>query len=88
MDDKILHVEVMSPEKILYNGPAQAVSAINDAGKFDILPLHSHFITMIEGDLTIHTDNKKRLFPKVQGVIRCFDNDVKIYLETESKESQ
>lgn len=43
-----LHVKISSPEKEFFNGVAYSVSSVNSTGKFDILPGHANFITVIE----------------------------------------
>ena len=53
-----LNVEVLSPEKVIYKGPAVAISAVNNKGKFDVLFQHAQFISIINGDLIIHFNNK------------------------------
>jgi len=76
-----LQVEVLSPIKVLYKGPAQAISSINKKGKFDILPGHTSFISLIQKQVIVHTDKKnEKKFDLQHGVIRCQDNDVRIYV--------
>src|ERR1051325_2061123 len=43
-----LHVKVQTPEKVLWEGEADAVTSRNSAGVFDILPEHANFISMLE----------------------------------------
>ena len=43
-----LDVRVASPEKVLWEGQAFAVSSKNSQGKFDILPHHTSFLTIVE----------------------------------------
>jgi F0F1-type ATP synthase epsilon subunit len=45
---QLIHVRINSPEKLIWEGEAEWVSSENDAGPFDILPLHSNFITFLE----------------------------------------
>ncbi len=76
-----LQVEVMSPISNLYEGPAQAVSSKNPKGKFDILPGHAHFISLIEGAVVVHIKKDlKKKFDLEHGVIRCYENQVKVYV--------
>jgi len=78
-----MNVEVLTPDRMLYKGQAEAVSGVNDKGKFDILSYHARFISLLDGELIIHIDKKtKRKIVFVdKGVVRCFDNVVKIYLQ-------
>ena len=77
-----LSVEVMNPLEILFQGQATAVSSANPRGKFDILPNHAPFISLIKDSVTVHLDSEKsKKFELDRGVIRCFDNKVEVYLE-------
>lgn len=46
--EAFLEVKIFSPSKTYFEGKAVSVSAKNKAGKFDILPLHHNFITLLE----------------------------------------
>ena len=64
-----------------YQGKAAAVSSENKVGKFDILPEHTNFITLIFNKLTIHTLDKKKLEYKFsRGVLEVSENQVRIFL--------
>jgi F0F1-type ATP synthase epsilon subunit len=43
-----LTVIINSPEKLVWEGKAEYVSSINSQGPFDILPMHSNFISILE----------------------------------------
>ena len=76
-----LQVEVLSPVNILYHGSAQAITSVNKKGKFDILPGHTSFISLIQNQIVIHDDQgQKKKFELQHGVIRCLNNDVKVYI--------
>ncbi|HEX67694.1 MAG TPA: hypothetical protein ENG13_01340, partial [bacterium] len=48
-------------KEIPFEGKAEAVSSQNKLGKFDILPGHANFITLIFKSLIIHTPQKKKI---------------------------
>lgn len=81
---KLLEVKVFcSPviEKEPFAGEAEAVSSQNKLGKFDILPEHTNFITLIFGNLTIHTsDKKKAAYQFEKGVLEVSENKVNVFL--------
>ena len=78
--DKI-QVTVLTPQRLLYKGPAVAITSVNDQGEFDVLPQHSNFITLIKDRLVIHFDEKKsQSFVMDKGVVRCRENEVKVFL--------
>jgi len=80
----LLEVKVFcSPviEKEPFRGVAEAVSSQNKLGKFDILPEHTNFITLIFSDLAIYTpDKKKTTYQFERGVLEISENKVNVFL--------
>lgn len=78
-----LEVKIITPKEVVYQGQALAVSSQNSQGKFDILPLHTNFITYVEEyPVTILDTSKTPLvFNFSQAIIYCFQNQVAIYAE-------
>lgn len=76
-----LAVRVVTPERILYAGPAVVVSSFNDQGPFSILPLHTNFIAIIRKGLSVYrTHGERHDFPVDVGVVVCRANTVEVYL--------
>lgn len=80
MENK-LKVKVVSPEKVVWESAAFSVSSKNSQGKFDILPHHANFLTIIE-DQPIKISERKKLlqefrFPRA--LIYNRNNQVSIY---------
>ena len=77
----LLHVKALTSSKTLFEGEALSVSSKNSSGKFDILPEHANFLTLIENQpLTIIKQNKERLILNLtQGLIYVENNQVNIY---------
>lgn len=86
MDTESLQVKVMTPHKILFQGPALAVSSVNSEGKFDILPEHANFISLIENQaVSIIQTNKQIInFNFTQAIVVNLKNQVTIYAEPSS----
>jgi len=84
MPKNLLEVNIFcSPviEKEPFKGKAEAVSSQNRLGKFDILPEHINFITLIFGSLTVHThDRKKIAYQFERGVLEVSENRVNVFL--------
>ncbi len=58
----ILQLKISSPKQTFYEGPALSVSSINSAGKFDILPQHANFVTLVENqDIIVRIPDKPPL---------------------------
>lgn len=81
MADPILHVRIVTPSRLLFEDNASSISSINSNGRFDILPEHANFITLIENqDIIIATSKKqvvKYKFPLA--IIYTSQNAVNIY---------
>lgn len=64
-----------------YEGKAAAVTSENQAGKFDILPQHVNFISLIKNKLIVHTLDKKEVeYAFTRGVLEVSNNKVSVYL--------
>ena len=78
-----LHIQILSPKQTIFDGQALSLSSKNSAGKFDILPQHANFITLVEDQpITVYLPDKKPLnfnFPKA--IIYTSQNFVKIYTD-------
>lgn len=76
----VLVVHMSSPEKVFFEGEAEAVTSINDKGEFDLLPLHENFICIIKKKAIIHykIGSEKKEFELDSGVIKIQKNRVYI----------
>lgn len=79
---KQLQVAVLSPEGPVFEGGVDAVSAVNKTGRFDVLPQHANFITIIEGKLLLHTQRRRqtREIEVKRGILYCHSNKVEVFL--------
>ncbi len=48
MDQELLKVKILSPTQTIFEGEAVSLSSVNSSGKFDILPFHANFITLVQ----------------------------------------
>jgi F0F1-type ATP synthase epsilon subunit len=68
-------------KEVFYQGEALSVSSQNQLGKFDILPKHTNFITLIFDELSIVTlKGEKITYRFKRGVLEVTKNRVNIYL--------
>lgn len=93
--DDTLEVKITSPNEILWQGDAEAVSSKNSQGPFDILPEHANFITLIKDTpIVLHLGGgKTEEFSFERAVMHTENNVVTIYAQlgsghTESKEQK
>lgn len=81
MATNLLNVRIISSHEDVFNGSALSVSSVNSAGKFDILPQHAKFITLVENNPIVVRlpDNKVREFRFNLCIIHAHNDQVDIY---------
>jgi F0F1-type ATP synthase epsilon subunit len=76
-----LNCLVRDRERILYQGQVSALTTYNEQGKLDILPAHTHFISIIKQSLDIiQLDGKILNIPVSKGILKVVEDDVRVYL--------
>ena len=78
---KVLHVFIRNREKVLFDEDVQSISSRNEKGIFDILPLHSNFISLVEQRLILQRiDGTKNEIQVSNGILRVIENRVEVYI--------
>ena len=77
-----IDIQVAGPEKVLWEGKAFAVSSRNSQGKFDVLPHHATFLTIVSDQPIKISDSGKKVlqefrFPRA--LVYNRENKVSIY---------
>lgn len=77
-----LTVIARAPFNVYYEGEAQAVTAVNKVGQFDILPGHADFFSvLIPCDIIIETNASEPItFNINNGIITVRDNEVMLFV--------
>lgn len=76
-----LEVIARAPFEVYYEGKAKLVSAVNRVGKFDVLPGHADFFSvMIPGEVVIETDKDPISISINNGIIGVRDDKVLLFL--------
>jgi F0F1-type ATP synthase epsilon subunit len=76
-----LKVIARAPFHVYYEGPAKVVSAINKVGKFDILPGHADFFSVMNaGEVVIETESDSVNFAISGGIIGVRDDEVMLFV--------
>ena len=85
-----LHVKISSPEKEFFNGVAYSVSSVNSTGKFDILPGHANFITVIENSPIIirQKTGYKQEYKFPIAILSVANNQINIYTNIISRDEK
>ena len=80
-NDNLLKVTVRSRQGLVFEGELGAVSSYNQKGPFDVLPLHTNFVTMISKRVVLHrADGKREEIIVDNGVLLVEKNEVKVFL--------
>jgi F0F1-type ATP synthase epsilon subunit len=76
-----MNVIARAPFHVYYEGPADSVSALNKVGKFDILPGHADFFSMLDpGEVVIGTPTDQVVLTIHNGIITVRDNEVMLFV--------
>jgi len=79
--DHLLSLTIRSGEGLQFDDKVKAVTSDNETGKFDILPFHANFITLIKHFITIHKkDGADQQMTIDSGLLRVAADKVDIYL--------
>lgn len=87
--DKILDIEILSPEKTVFKGLAMVVTVPGVDGLFQVLNLHAPMVSMFEtGIITVQDEKGNKInFSTRGGVAEVLDNKVTILADAaEAKE--
>lgn len=80
-ENQTLSVIARAPFHVYFEGEAQAVTATNKVGEFDILPGHADFFSMLKpGEVIIETASDPVSFTISNGIITVRDNDVMLFV--------
>lgn len=87
LSDIPLKLKVRTPDKLVFEGEARAVSSVNERGPFDVLSAHQNFITIIRDKLVIiDLKGEKQDISVQRGVMRVRENEVTVFLGMEAFE--
>lgn len=80
---EILRVRIVSPRQTLFEGTAKSVSSTNSVGKFDVLPEHANFVTLIQNSpiVIIKEDKQNISFSFPLAILYAANNKVNIYTD-------
>lgn len=80
-----LQVSVISPEQVLFEGPASSVTAPAFDGEMGILPMHAPLMTLLgNGTLRIESSGGVKQFRVSGGFLQVVDDTVRVVTEEAS----
>ncbi len=78
----IMHVKVHSPFRTYFDDDAFSISAVNDAGPFDILPHHHNFMTLLNpGNIIVRGISGTKTIRINRGVLHVKSDQVVVFLD-------
>lgn len=76
-----LNVIARAPFEVYYEGLAEAVTATNRVGTFDILPGHADFFSVLNpGEVVIETSSEPIVFNISNGIATARNNEVYLFV--------
>ena len=79
---KHMTLEILTPDKQIYQGEATSVTLPGTLGQFEILNHHAPIIsTLNDGKLTIRNAGKEDVYLIQGGVVECLNNKVTVLVE-------
>ncbi len=83
MLDKKIHIEIRTPEKLVYDGDVTSVRAPGMLGSFEILAGHLPFLTVLEpGEIRIREDNTPQYLATSGGVFEVLRTGITALVES------
>lgn len=80
--EKILNVEIVTPQKPVFKGNAQMVRVPGEVSPFQILYNHAPIVSTLEpGVVSVTTANENLLFAVSKGFVTVQNNKVSIFVE-------
>ena len=77
-----LHLNIVSPEKLIFDGDVDSVTLPATLGRFTILPNHAPIVSSLtQGRMTYLTEGEEQSIEVQGGVVDMSDNRVDVCVE-------
>lgn len=81
---KLIKVQVISTDQLIYEGEVDRISSFNEVGAFDVYPMHANFISIIGKQLALYNKHQKvKEMTFEQAVMKVKQDIVEIFLGME-----
>lgn len=79
--DNVFHLKIVSREGVVFDGKVVSVSSYNQRGKFDILSLHTNFISLIYKKIEIvKPEGSKQVINIQKALLKNKANNLEIFV--------
>lgn len=84
----LITIRVVSPRGELIKKEVRSVTSKNSAGKFDVLPQHANFVTLIENEpiYIIDQEGKQTKLEFKLAIMHCYSNRINVFTDIEASE--
>ncbi|UTX51413.1 hypothetical protein KI440_00405 [Candidatus Saccharibacteria bacterium TM7i] len=77
-----MEVKIYAPFRVYYEGTGYSVSAKNEVGPFDILPMHRNFLCMlVPCDVKVQTPEGEKIVPIKKALMHVKADRVVIFVD-------
>ena len=89
MDNKTLHIDIVSAEKEIYSGGVEQIIASGEAGELGIMPGHTALLTKLKpGEITLVKNGESELFYVSSGILEVQPHLVTVLADTVARASE
>ena len=89
MDDKFFNLEIITPQKIIYQQQVKHIRLPGVDGYFGILTGHAPFITSLAiGEIKVDLENDTKFFATSGGVVEVLPQTTRVLVETAEEASK
>lgn len=81
MNEDSFSVQMVGRDGVLFEGEVKAISTQNRVGKYDVLPIHANFISLVNGPVLIYKkDGTTQQINVIDGVIRVVEGRAQVFV--------
>lgn len=83
-DKKLIKVQVLNTDDVVFEGEVDRISSFNEIGAFDVFPMHANFISIIGKQVALYQKHQKvKEVEFEQAVMKVKQDSVEIFLGME-----
>ena len=80
-ENQLVGIVIRDRDGVLFDGKAESLSSYNETGEFDVLSLHTNFISIISRNITVRLEGGAvKSLPIQTGVMKVNKNNIEVYL--------
>lgn len=80
MAQPTIHIQIKDKNGVVAEDNVTAISSYNEVGLFDVLPLHTNFISLIKTKIILHKPTGDREIKVGTGLLQVINGQIRVYL--------